>query len=91
MNDKNIKIITFLNGTVIISKIEEVSSDIGEPDCRLVSPFLINKISESIFLESWLSEYTDQNVMMVHSDKILTIIDPKKDVLEKYLSILNIK
>lgn len=88
MNSENIKVLIFLNGDVVISNIEEVVADLGEPDCKLHSPFLIKKtVTDSIFLESWLSDYTSQNVMMVHSDKILTIIEPKKTILDKYLNL----
>lgn len=86
MNSENIKIITFLNGDVIISKIEEVGTELGEPDCKLIDPFLVKKeITDTIFLVPWLSEYTSQNMVMVHSDKILTIIEPKETILKKYL------
>jgi hypothetical protein len=35
-------------------------------------------------LQPWLSELTNQNVFMIHSDKIITITDPKPSLLEKY-------
>jgi len=82
-----IKIITFTNNISIISKIEEIGSELGEPDCKLVDPFAIKKPpveGMALTLEPWLSEYTKQNEFMVHSDKILTIADPTARLVELY-------
>ena len=44
-----IKIIALSNGQYIISEIEEVSTELGEPDCKLIKPFELKKIrSESV-------------------------------------------
>jgi hypothetical protein len=79
MND--IKVIVFVDGSVVISIIEEVSSDLGEPDCKLINPFKINMDGT---LSSWLSDFSSQKNFMIHSDKILTIADPKTHLIEKY-------
>lgn len=88
--ETEVKCIITVNNTVLISKIEEVGSELGEPDCKLIQPFVI-KISaiEEIAstLEPWLSEYTKQNEFMLHSDKILTIIEPRPTLLEKYIEL----
>jgi UDP-2,3-diacylglucosamine pyrophosphatase LpxH len=85
-----IKIILIPGNNVLISKIEEVPSEIGEPDCKLIKPFIIKEYSNNKFtMESWLSEYTDQNYLMIHSDKILTIIEPKKELIENYEDLIN--
>jgi hypothetical protein len=78
-----IKIIALWDKTILISHIDEVPSELGEPDCKLTDPYLINKDG---FLEPWMYEYTSQNIMMIHSDKIITIADPKEEILEKYNS-----
>jgi hypothetical protein len=84
-----IKIIIFLNGQYVVSEIEEVGADLGEPDCKLVKPFQIKKsISEDLYLEPWNSDYTSQDTFMISSEKILTIVDPKPTLLEKYQSII---
>jgi hypothetical protein len=75
-----IKLLLLTNQDLLISQIEEVGSDIGEPDCRLVNPFLVNGDT----LQPWMNEYTHQNIFMIHSDKILTLADPKPTLLEKY-------
>tara|TARA_B100000609_G_scaffold191090_1_gene179603 strand:- start:118 stop:381 length:264 start_codon:yes stop_codon:yes gene_type:complete len=74
-----IKIILFKNNLVLVSRIEEVSTDLGEPDCKLIDPFEL----KGEFLESWPS-FTTQREMMVHSDSFLTIIEPDKTQLDKY-------
>jgi hypothetical protein len=76
-----IKLLALVNGVILISHIEEVGSEIGEPDCKLTNPYVVNK-DES--MEPFLYEYTLQNVFMIHSDKIFTITDPKATLLEKY-------
>ena len=66
-----IKILLFKNNLVLISRVEEVSTELGEPDCKLIDPFEL----KGEFLESWPS-FTTQREMMVHSDSFLTIIEP---------------
>ena len=77
-----IKIILFKNNLVLISRLEEVGSEMGEPDCKLIDPFEL----KGEFLESWPS-FTMQREMMVHSDSFLTIIEPDKKQLDKYQSL----
>ena len=74
-----IKIIIFKNDLVLITRLEEVGSEMGEPDCKLIDPFEL----KGEFLESWPS-FTTQREMMVHSDSFLTIIEPDKTQLDKY-------
>ena len=41
---KEVKILALANRQILISEIEEVgSADIGEPDCKLINPFVITK------------------------------------------------
>ena len=81
-----IKLIVLLNNQILISQIEEVSADIGEPDCKLIEPFILNQSDET--LSPWLVDFSSQNTFMIHSDKILTITDPKPTLLEKYQNLL---
>ena len=74
-----IKIILFKNNLVLITRFEEVGSEMGEPDCKLIDPFEL----KGDYLESWPS-FTLQREMMVHSDSFLTIIEPDKAQLDKY-------
>lgn len=86
-----IKIIVLVNNQILISQIEEVGSDIGEPDCKLIKPHLIksNPLVEDIKLyEPWNMDYTSEDEFMISSDKIITITDPKPTILEKYTSLI---
>jgi hypothetical protein len=81
MEKKLTKILSLTNNLILISQIEEVGADIGEPDCKLVKPFVI-KTDKS--LEPFLCGYTKENTFMMSSDKILTLADPTPTLLEKY-------
>ena len=83
--DKTIKVILLTNNQILISQIEEVSTELGEPDCRLIEPFLLNQ--SSLTLSPWLMDYTSDNKYMISSDKILTLADPNSELLEKYIKL----
>ena len=74
-----IKCLLLKNDTVLITEIIEVGSELGEPDCKLVNPF---KVVDNR-LQPWL-DFTDQTELMIHSDSILTMVQPDKDQLDKY-------
>ena len=86
---ENLKLLVLLNKEILITKIEEVPSELGEPDCKLINPFIVKKSQTwQDSLESWLSEYTDQNTFMIHSDKILTISDPNSNLKSMYVELV---
>ena len=68
---------------VIISEVEEVGAEIGEPDCKLIKPYLFESIDDK---KPW-PKATDQKALMIRSDSILTIADPTKEVIGKYLEL----
>lgn len=76
-----IKLLALVNNLILISKIEEVTSELGEPDCKLTKPFVVKKDQT---LEPFLCGYTKQTTFMISSDKILTLTDPTPTILEKY-------
>ena len=78
-----IKVILFKNNLVLISRLEEMGSEMGEPDCKLIDPFEL----KGEFLESWPS-FSMQREMMVHSDSFLTILEPDKAQLDKYQALI---
>ena len=49
----------------------------------IYDPYQINAEGE---LTPW-PEVTDQREMMIHSDSILTIVDPKEEIVTKYLEL----
>ena len=84
-----VKILALLNYLILIAQVEEVESELGGPDCKLTKPFVVGPSypepgSSVQTLEPFLSEYTSQDVIMMSSDKILTLVDPKPTLLEKY-------
>ena len=81
-----IKMIILTNNQILISQIEEVGADIGEPDCKLVNPFLVDKSNKT--LSPWLSDFSNESIYMINSDKILTLSDPKPTLLEKYQELI---
>jgi hypothetical protein len=73
----------------LISEVVEVAAvDIGQPDCKLVNPFVINTESGRTVLEPWLLDITRDDTFMMSSDKILTLCEPTPTLLEKYLDII---
>ncbi len=59
--------------------------DLGDPNCKLIEPFVLG---EQDTLSPWLVEATSQNEFMISSDKILTLIDPKPTLVEKYETLI---
>mgnify|MGYP003116390550 FL=1 len=80
--DKVVKVILLTNSERLISEIEEVGAEIGEPDCKLINPM---EIWESNNLAPWMMDHTMQDTFMISSDKIITLADPMPTLLEKYL------
>ena len=85
MEKPPIKLIVLMNQQRLVSQIEEIGADIGQPDCKLTDPFFVG---ENNTLSPWLVESTNQSVFMLSSDKILTLVDPKPTLLEKYQDLL---
>ncbi len=69
----------------MISQIDEVSSELGEPDCKLTEPFVIN---DDGTLSPWLLDITTQNTFMISSDKILTLVQPNSKLVKKYEDVI---
>ena len=84
MDKKVIKVIVLTNQQTLVSQIEEVGAEIGEPDCKLLNPMVI---CDGNTLTPWLLEQTQQDVFMISSDKIITLADPMPTLLEKYISL----
>ena len=62
-----VKMLVLTNQLVLVAQIEEVSTDLGGPDCKLTEPFVVDSDGN---LCPWLIDYTSQNTFMMHSDKI---------------------
>ena len=79
-----IQVLLLTNQTILISEIDEVLADIGQPDCKLINPCVIidGKLSK------WMSDLTPNKEMFMSSDKILTLVDPTKKLLDEYSKII---
>jgi hypothetical protein len=74
-----------VNQQLLISEIAEIAAVVpGEPDCKLINPFIIK---EENVLEPWLLNATKDDIFMLSSDKILTLVDPTPTLLEKYIDL----
>ena len=81
--DKIIKCLLLDVDNVIISEVEEIGADIGEPDCKLIKPYLFESIDE---MKPW-PKATNQTELMIRSDSILTMADPTQAVIDRYLEL----
>jgi len=81
-----IKVLVLTNKQLLVSQIEEVAPlDIGDPNCKLIEPFILG---EDDTLSPWLVSVTNDNTFMICSDKILTLVNPKPTLLEKYQNLI---
>ncbi len=95
---KIIKLIALVNNKILLSEIEEVGAEVGEPDCKLINPVTLTTTEDKITVEEgkvvltkWLSSLTKDREFMISSDKILTMSDPAPTILEKYMDLVNKK
>ena len=81
-----VKVLVLINQQILISQIEEVAPlDIGDPNCKLIEPFILG---ENDTLSPWLIDVTNDNTFMLCSDKILTLVEAKPTLLEKYQNLI---
>ena len=84
-----VKVLALVNNHYIISQIDEVATeDIGQPDCKLTKPFVVNTESGKTILEPFMLDLTREEIFMMGSDKILTLATPTPTLLEQYLNLL---
>ncbi len=79
--EKTIKAIVLTNNKVLVSQIDEVGADVGEPDCKLTNPYMLK---DDGTMEPWLLSVSRQDIFMISSDKILTLTEPMPTLVEKY-------
>ena len=83
---EQVKVLILTNQQILVSQLDEVAPmDIGDPNCKMIEPFLLN---EDGTLSPWLIDVTNENEFMICSDKILTLVDPKPTLSEKYQDLL---
>ena len=79
-----IQVLLLTNQMILISEIDEVIAEIGQPDCKLINPCTL--IGGKV--ERWMSGVTTDNVMFISSDKIVTLVDPSQNILAEYKKII---
>ena len=80
-----IQVLYLTNNLRLVSQIDEILADIGQPDCKLINPCVIDNDGK---LTKWMSSLTDNIEMFISSDKILTLVDPNQKILDDYVNII---
>jgi len=83
---KDARVVVLTTGITLIATLEEVGTELGEPDCKLLEPYVVTKEGT---VEPWLLNITNQNEVMISSDKILTLVEPKTTLLAKYEAVFD--
>ena len=82
--EQEVKILVLVNGDILISGVEEIAAlDIGDPNCKMLSPYKI----EGEEMSPYLCNVTDDVEIMICSDKILTLVEPHKSLVDSYLKL----
>ena len=78
--EKTIKVLLLSNQEIVVSEISEVAAEFGDPNCKLTKPYKIEEGS----LHKWMQDYTEQNEVMINSDKIITLVTPSPLIFDQY-------
>ena len=84
MSEKSIKCVLMYVDNVVIAEVIEMDAEIGDPNCKLLNPYLFNSIDD---MTPWKSDITNQTEFMIRSEDILTIADPNGTVIDKYIEL----
>jgi hypothetical protein len=68
---------------IVICEVIEVEADIGEPDCKIINPY---EYKSDGTLIPW-PEVSGQTELMLRSSDILTVVEPKEEIIQKYLEL----
>ena len=77
---KVIKVLLLSTNEIVVSEISEVAAEFGDPNCKLTKPYKI----EGGALHKWMQDYTEQNEVMISSDKIITLVTPSPLIFDQY-------
>jgi len=69
---------------VVVAEVVEMDAEIGDPNCKLIKPYLFNSIDD---MKPWKSDITNQIEFMIRSEDILTIADPSGAVADRYIEL----
>ena len=65
----------------LIAEVVEVDAEIGDPNSKLINPYVFNSIDDMV---TWKTDITNQTEFMIRSEDILTIADPNGTIIDKY-------
>lgn len=74
-----IRLIKLKDGTLLLSEVENITPyEYGGPNTKLTNPYQLpmNK--------RWLIEFTEQTVFMIDDTDILTLANPRIELLDEY-------
>ena len=68
---------------LLISEIEEVDAEIGQPNCKLTNPYVFKSLDDM----QPLVKVSNTNEYMMRAEDILTIADPTQEVIDRYIEL----
>ena len=81
--NKQVKGLLLKVDNVVICEVEEIQAELGEPDCKIINPYQYDKDTG---LTPW-PDFAGQTEMMLRSDDILTMVEPKQEIIDQYLEL----
>ena len=81
--NKQVKGLLLKVDKVVICEVEEIQAELGEPDCKIKNPYQYDKDAG---LTPW-PDFAGQTEMMFRSDDILTMVEPKQEIIDEYLEL----
>ena len=81
--NKKVKGLLLKVDNVVICEVEEIQAELGEPDCKIKNPYQYDKDAG---LTPW-PDFAGQTEMMLRSDDILTMVEPKQEIIDEYLEL----
>ena len=81
--NKKVKGLLLKVDNVVICEVEEIQTELGEPDCKILNPYQYDKDTG---LTPW-PDFAGQTEMMLRSDDILTMVEPKQEIIDQYLEL----
>ena len=93
--EKVVKLVILTSKEILVSEIEEVGAEVGEPDCKLLHPVILKTTEEKITVEEgkvlltpWII-FSKDDRMPVPKDWIVTVVEPITSITELYESKVN--
>ena len=74
-------ILALKTGQYLISETDQLEY---EPKVHLISPYLLGGKTK-VTLTRW-PQYTEDEHVLLHSDSVLTVVEPTEDIVKLYLS-----